>query len=428
MNRIFFLAVLVSIVLIPTANADVSDAEFAELREQLAAVSARLEELATENAELRAEQNQTDAVISEVQTTVAEIPAVSSGWSDRIKLDGDFRYRYESIDTEGSSTRNRSRIRARTNIKAQVADNTEVGFGLATGGDDPVSTNQTLGGGGSSKPIALNLAYVNWEASEGLNLLAGKFKNPLKKVGGSGLAWDGDWTPEGLAVTFEHDWFFMNALGTYLEGDSKKSNDNFSWGGQLGAKATVGDVKLSGGIGYYSIPAKGQTTNYGDPTDPGDFFGNTAVEAGGAACGTTPDTTCVFLYDYKLAQAFAEASFDIGDWPALVYVDYIKNSDPSESNTGWILGTKIGQTKNRGDMQFSYFYADKEADSMLGMLTDSDFGGGGTDSKGHWLQFNYGVNKSWAVGAQYFINEIDLASGSKRDFNRLMIDMQWKWK
>ena len=428
MNRFLFIAVVVSIVLIPAANAEVSDAEFAELREQLAAVSARLEELAAENAELRAEQDQADAAISEVQTTVAEIPAASAGWSDRIKLDGDFRYRYESIDVEGSSTRNRNRIRARTNIKAQVADNTEVGFGLATGGDDPVSTNQTLGGGGSSKSVVLNLAYVDWEASEGLNLLAGKFKNPLKKAGGSGLIWDGDWTPEGLAVKYERDWFFMNVLGTYLEGDGKKSNDNFTWGGQFGAKGTVGDVKLSGGIGYYSIPTKGKSTNFGDPTDPGDYFGNTAVEAGGAACGTTPDASCVFLYDYNLAQAFVEASFDIGDWPALVYADYIKNNDPSQNNTGWILGTKIGQTKGRGDMQFVYFYADKEADSMLGMLTDSDFGGGGTDNKGHWLQLNYGVNKSWVVGAQYFINEIDLASGSKRDFNRLMIDMQWKWK
>ena len=61
-------------------------------------------------------------------------------------------------------------------------------------------------------------------------------------------------------------------------------------------------------------------------------------------------------------------------------------------------------------------------------MTDSDFGGGGTDTKGHFLQFNYGVSKSWVIGAQYFINETDLASGNKRDYDRLMIDLQWKWK
>lgn len=92
------------------------------------------------------------------------------------------------------------------------------------------------------------------------------------------------------------------------------------------------------------------------------------------------------------------------------------------------MGAKLGRAKSHGQMQFSYVYADREVDSMLGMLTDSDFGGGGTDSKGHFLQFNYGVNKRWTVGATYFINEVDLASGNNSDYNRLMIDTQWKWK
>jgi len=384
--------------------------------------------LAAENAKLRAAQEQTDNAISEVKTTVKEIPAASESWTDRVSLGGDFRYRYEYIDKEGSDSRKRNRIRARTDIKAQVADNTEVGFGLATGGDDPVSTNQTLGGGGTSKSIVLNLAYIDWEAAEGLHLLAGKFKNPLKRPGSQALTWDGDWTPEGLALKFQRDWYFVNVLGNYLEGDSNKSNKNFSWGGQFGATTTVGEVQFTGGIGYYSIPTKGKETNYGDPTDPGDFFGNTAIEAGGEACGTTEGETCVYLYDYDLTQVFAEASFDLGDWPTLVFFDYFNNSDPSDNDTGWMFGTKIGQAKDRGELQFTYYYADKEADSMIGQLTDSDFGGGGSDSKGHWLQFNYGVSKSLAIGAQYFINEVDIVSGSKSDYNRLMIDMQWKWK
>ena len=274
MKRILSLMVATSIVITPAAFAAVSDEDFAALRAQLAAVSSRLDQLETENAELRAAQTQADTEISQVKTTVAEIPAATSSWADRIKLDGDFRYRYENIDPEGSSTRDRQRIRARTNVKAKVADSTEVGFGLATGGDDPVSTNQTIGGGGSSKSVVLNLAYVNWEAADGLNLLAGKFKNPLKRAGSQALTWDGDWTPEGLAMQYKRDWFFANALGTYLEGDSRKSSSNFSWGGQVGASGTFGDVKLTGGLGYYSIPTQGDVTTYGDPTDPGDYFGN----------------------------------------------------------------------------------------------------------------------------------------------------------
>ena len=184
------------------------------------------------------------------------------GAADRVKLDGDFRYRYERIDVEGSDTRSRNRIRARTNITAEVADNIDVGFGLATGGDDPVSSNQTLGGGGSSKSIALNLAYVDWEATDGLHLFA--------------------------ALKFQRDWYFINAFGSYLESDSGKSNDSFAWGGQFGATGQLGDVKLMGGLGYYSIEAAGKSTTFGDPADPGDFLGNTAIEPGGLACGTPP--------------------------------------------------------------------------------------------------------------------------------------------
>ena len=417
----------------PAAIAAVSDEDFEQLRDQLAAISQRLDDLAAENAELRRAQEQPATTTSDVETTVAElkvteIPTAGESWPDRVRLDGDFRYRYESIDAEGRPTHSRNRIRGRANITAEVTDKIDVGFGLATGGDDPVSTNQTLGGGGSSKGVVLNLAYADWEATDGLHLIAGKFKNPLTRVGGQALMWDGDWTPEGLALTYERDWFFANAIGSYLESDSNKSNNNFSWGGQLGATGHLGDVKLTGGLGFYSIETKGESTTFGDPTDPGDFFGNTAVEPGGLPCGTTADTDCVYLYDYLLTQVFAEASFDLGEWPAMVFLDYVNNSDPSDDDTGWTLGTRIGQAEARGQMQFTYFFADKEADSTLGLVTDSDFGGGGTDSKGHWLQFNVGVNESWTIGAQYYINEVDLASGNKSDYNRLMIDMQWKWK
>ena len=413
MKPILYCALAAIFVMPSFASATVTDDDIQELREQLLALSARVEELAAENAELRQAQEQSATAIEEVETTVADMPAATESWSDRIAMDGDFRYRYEWIDVEGSSTRNRNRIRARTNIKADVTDDIEVGFGLATGGDDPVSTNQTLGGGGSSKTVALNLAYVDWQVTDGLNLIAGKFKNPLTRVGGQPLTWDGDWTPEGLALKYKRDWFFANAFGSFLESDTRKSNDMFAFGGQLGATANLGDVKLTGGIGYYSIPSAGNETPFGDPTDPGDFFGNTAIEESGLPCGTTPGANCVYLYDYNLAQVFAEASFDVGDWPMMVFADVVTNSDADDNDLGWTVGTKIGQTKNRGQMQFAYYYAEKEADSMLGLVTDSDFGGGGTDSKGHWLQFN---------------DEIDLASGSKSDFNRLMIDMQWKWK
>ena len=433
MRRMSFLLLALSILAAPTTFAAVTDEDFAELRQQLAAMSARLDALAAENAELKRVQAQTGTEVAEVQTTIATAqesasPATSSSWSDTIRMDGDFRYRYEKIDVEGSDVRRRNRIRARANIRADLADDVEVGFGLATGGDDPVSTNQTLGAGGSSKNVVLNLAYADWEVTDGLHLVGGKYKNPLFRVGKQALIWDGDWTPEGLAATYKRNWFFANAIGTWLESDTNKDNNGFSWGGQVGANGEIGGITLTGGLAYYSIRTKGESTTFGDTSDPGDYFGNTAVEASGLACGTTPDAECTYLYDYLLTEVFAEATFDIGDWPASVFMDFVRNSDADDNNTGYTVGARLGQAKDRGQMQFSYFFADKEADAMLGLVTDSDFAGGGSDNKGHFFKFTYGVNKTWSIGAQYYINERDVSSGSSTDYNHLMIDTQWKWK
>jgi hypothetical protein len=426
MKRVIFSTVATGLLVSSNAFGAVSDEEIQELREQLAIVSQRLEELAAENEQLRRAQSDSETAIAEVQA--AAVPAATESWTDRVALDGDFRYRYERIDAEGSDTRRRNRIRARANIRAELADDLEVGFGIATGGDDPVSTNQTLGGGGSSKDVSLNLAYADWEAMDGLHVIGGKFKNPLYRAGKQALMWDGDWTPEGFAFTWERDWYFVNAIGTYLESDSRRGNDAFSWGAQFGATGEFAGAKITGGVAYYSIPTEGKSTTFGDPSDPGDYFGNTAVQADGQPCGTVADSACVYLYDYLLTQLFAEAAFDLGGWPAAVFFDFVNNSDASENDTGWTLGARLGQAKDRGQYQFSYYYADKEADALLGLLTDSDFAGGGTDNNGHFFKFDYGVSKNWTIGAQYFINETGVSSGDKRDYNRLMLDAQWKWK
>jgi hypothetical protein len=433
MKKVFIPTLAASLLVSSAALGAVSEEQIDELREQLAAMSQRLEALAAENAELRRAQNESETAIADVQSSVAEVvsagaPAAEDSWSDRISLDGDFRYRYERIDSEGSDTRRRNRIRARTNVRADLADDLEVGFGLATGGDDPVSTNQTLGGGGSSKGVVLNLAYADWEVMDGLHLIGGKFKNPLYRVGKQALMWDGDWTPEGIAMTWERDWFFVNAIGTFLESDSRRGNDALSLGAQFGVTGEFAGARLIGGLGYYQIPTQGESTTFGDPADPGDYFGNTAVQADGQPCGTVEGAGCVYLYDYSLAQVFAEAAFDLAGWPATVFFDYVNNSDASDNDTGWTLGTRLGQAKNKGQWQFSYLYADKEADALLGLLTDSDFAGGGTDNNGHFFKVDYGVTKNWTIGAQYFINETGTSSGDKRDYNRLMLDAQWKWK
>jgi len=433
MKRTGIILLVVLMLSSPMAMGAVSDAEFAQLRADFAAMAQRLDALAAENAALKQSNAEQASIVADVQEDIVEVQETvivegAPSWTDRLSMNGDFRFRYENIDEEGDPERNRARVRARANLQADLPGNVEVGFGLATGGDDPVSANQTLGDGGSSKNISLNLAYANWNAAEGLNLIVGKFKDPLYRVAKNPMMWDGDWTPEGVAMTYQRNWFFLNALGTWLESDSKTGNSNFSWGGQVGATGAIGEAKLKGGVGYYAIKTQGDTTYFGDTSDTGDFYGNTAVEIGsGLACGTT-GATCEYLYDYLLTQVFAEVDIPVAGIPVVLFFDAANNSDASDNDTAWALGTRIGKVKDRGQWQFSYWYAEKEADSMFGLLTDSDWAGGGTNNKGQFFQLGVGINKSWAVSVQYFINEINISTTNPSDYNRLMLDTQWKWK
>ena len=74
-----------------------------------------------------------------------------------------------------------------------------------------------------------------------------------------------------------------------------------------------------------------------------------------------------------------------------------------------------------------YTWQDLEADAVFGLLTDSDFGGGGTDARGHVLKGSFAIDKNWTAGFTYFINEMDLSAGSKHDYDRLQVDMAFKY-
>ena len=342
-----------------------------------------------------------------------------SSWSERIGISGDFRYRYENIDQEGKDERNRSRIRARTAIKADLPNNVEIGFGLATGGEDPVSANVTLGGGGSSKDINLDLAYASWTGISNTVLTMGKFKNPLVRPGGNGFLWDGDWRPEGLTATWDNGNFFGTGLGTWLEGDSKKGTE-FVWGLQGGWKTRMNDTSIMIGASYFDIGTMGADSLFGDVDD---FYGNSFT------C-TDPATPagCTYDINYEEIEVFAEVTMKIADQPVKFFADFVKNQDADTNDTGWAAGAKVGNAKDAGQWAVGYVYQDLEADAAFGLTADSDFGGGGTDSKGHKLSAAYGLNKLTALKVAYFINEVDVASGSKSDYDRLQLDIQFKFK
>ncbi len=402
MKRTALYLAVAALSISPAVFADTDQATLNELRGQIAALTERLNQIE-----------------EKTETTATAVAAKSAAWAEKIQWHGDFRYRYEAIDNDRTDEdRSRNRIRARIGMTAKVSDDVKAGVALASGSDDPVSSNQTLGGGGSSKGINLDMAYIDWKFAESLHLVAGKTKNPYYKVGKNGLIWDGDYRPEGAHVSYDNGTVWAVAGYHFLESDNKGGDKDIEemMGLQLGYKTNISDnAAIKVGASYFYIPVEGSEPIFDFESGDTNHFGNSVV---GDA----------YEFDYETVELFAELNTKLAGIKTTFFADYVKNSDADE-DTGFALGMKLGSAKNKGDWQFGYTYEDLEADAVFAAFADSDFGGGGTDVKGHKLNIAYAFSKNTSLSATYFDNEYgDFTHAEELDFDRLQIDIKTKFK
>ena len=433
MKKQLALFVLALIVAVPDLGAAVSDEEVRALREQIRLLAERIDQLEQAAETTQAAPAPQVAAAATVQTTPADEQAIDAkidqavaarvdekmaavSWAERIRWSGDFRYRYEDIAAEDAQDRNRNRIRARVALEADVSPTMKVGIGLASGSDDPTSTNQTLGGGGSHKPISLDLAYFEWTGLADTKIKGGKFKNELYRPGDNqnALLWDSDWRPEGTTFTYNNGTLFVVGLGSWLESDSNKQNQLFAYGIQGGVNLPVGDaITLTTGAGYYNIDSAGKKAFYPDD----DFFGN-----------SFDPVTQTYLYSYYEVEAFGQMAFSIFDRPTIIFANYVYNLDPEDNNTAYSLGFKYGQAKAKGTWEFGYTYRKIEEDGVLGLLTDSDFGAGGADVKGSVFTGAYAFHDNWNFSTTYYLTRNGIDTADPTDVNRLQLDLNFKFK
>jgi hypothetical protein len=346
-------------------------------------------------------------------------------WTDRVKIGGDLRYRYEWIDDERKDDdRNRNRIRARFNVAAEALDTVDLFFQLSTseaGGDkgegDPVSGNQTLTDAWSLKNIWLSQAYFDWHpaAIDSLHILGGKIKRPFITPGESELVWDSDVNPEGGVLAYARELdaltLYGNLYGFWIQ-ENSSSSDNGLFGGQAGAtyNFTAFDNKafLTGGVGYYDYPnTKGKPTFY----DSEDSFGNSVLADG------------TYAEDFSEFNLYGEMGCEIKDFPVAVFADYVQNLDVGDEDTGWSVGFLVGKAK-KNKWEFRYLYKELKKDAVLGLFTDSDFAGGGTNVKGHEIDFAYQLAKNWTVATSYFNNKTGISDDEEEeDYQRLQLDV-----
>jgi hypothetical protein len=387
-------------------------------------------------------------------------PVAPKTWVDAITLAGDIRYRFETIKDDSKTdktkdnnepyVRERDRIRARLGADVKVNDDVKAGIRLTTdeaatigGGGDPISGNQTLTGGGSKKGVYLDLAYIDWnlfgEGNSELHTVVGKMNNPFITFNDD-LVWDPDLTPEGLALKGSLDLFPVTLLGNFgyfwiAERDSNKPITMV--GGQGAARVEfIPEITLTVGTSLYTFQnVRGsdvvdykydlgyeRAVNLPSKINYPSGYGNTVIKS---MSGLSPRAQ--WAYDYNVLQPFAKLDM----WPTVFgkvlpvsfFAQYIQNLSVSDWNKGYMYGLSVGKAKNPGTFEFGASWASIKSDATLGMWTDSDRWGGGTDGEGAKLYAKYQVLKNLQTSLTYFMDQKPLSNTPQKDYDRWQIDL-----
>ncbi|PHS17056.1 MAG: hypothetical protein COA86_10360 [Kangiella sp.] len=395
------LSLLVAASLSQTLMANESPEEVSLLKQQIKLLTERLDKL---------EESPKKIVMTRVKKNSKKQSKTSL--SDRISFKVDFRERYEIIDQEGIEERDRNRLRLRASMKMQVDDSLSFTLGMATGGDDPVSTNQTLDTGSSTKDIRLNLAHFDYKFNDSLSLTGGKMNNPFYKPGKTPAFWDSDLTPEGFALKFKSGNTKGVLVGFSLE-ERKADSDTYMLGGQITHDFKMSDSsKLIAGVGYY---------NYTNLQGFGTLYDSKPR-------GNSVDANGNYLIDFNIAEFLVEFKTKVGGQPLSFFGNLHKNTAADDLDTSIVYGVNYGKVKAPGSWKVGLSFIDNEADSVIGLFNDSDFAGGNTDSKGFLLKYGYGIKKNLSFGLAYISSEFGQSQTEQTEYNRLQLDLKMKFK
>lgn len=384
-----------------TAVADSTHDEITELKKQLKLLTKKVAQLEAKNS-LKAEDNKTADVTTKDN---------NSTWTDRIQLSADIRDRLEYIDERGKDVRSRNRIRFRLGANAKINNDLNLGFRLASGGDDPTSTNQTLDDAFSTKDIRLDLAYFDYKLNENLTLTGGKMKNPFYKPLKTPVLWDGDLNPEGFALSYDNNGWLGTLVGFSVD-ERKAADDSVLYGGQITKLIDFDGTSMVAGVGYY---------DYRELQGSSPLFD-------GKARGNTLDANGKIAHDFNIIEGLFEYKTKLANHPFSVYANYYKNTEADDLNQAFAIGFGLGKVKEAGSWSLGYSYLDVEADAVYALFNDSDFGGGETDSKGHILKAGYGLRKNMSLGMTYISSEQDQSKTTQTDYDRLQLDLAIKFK
>lgn len=399
--------------------------------------------------ETEAEEVQTQAEKETAKAVEANSKLKLPSYVKALDLHGDIRMRSEYFGIETAPdvppddwrylppNDDRLRFRARARIGATVSfqDWGKVGVQLTTSPDrDPISTNQTFQDTFTKKEVYFDMFFAQltppW--AKWFTVTIGKMNNPIWQPHlASPMEYDSDVTPEGLAeqISFKlgpkEEWrIFANFLQAPLDEIAASTADPFLYEFQAGVEADLGRVDFTAVGGAYftqnlddmGIQNSGLPAASGSP-NRGNLAGFNPLQG-----GTT------YADDFTVAYGRADIAWTLSDKPFLgtpcvltFSGEYMKNlggrfeddrfhdtgteiasPDQTEGYTGQVM---FGKAKKTGEWQLAYQYKHLEADATWDAITDSDYGYGGTDRRGHVVKLAYNMREWWQLGFAGFITE-----------------------
>ena len=450
----------------PPTTTTVSMEELKAMHAQLDALAQRLTQIEEANQRLQQENSQLKADASALASAQQEADTArdahadalaktqakvsASDWASNLKLSGDFRYRDEQIQRDTKSDQSRERIRARIGLSAKVNDDLSVTLRLATGADDPRSSNQTLGASGAAmarRTIGLDQYFATWKPMEGVTANLGRMPIPWFRPGQS-LLTDTDINPEGLAVNYQSGLFFANAYGIWLSeistysvnpvnglqtsALSKQGNGANYSGAQVGMKYPFDmDTSLTLALMYANC---GGCQNHQPFWIPQGSAATTA-QISASANGNSTDANGNLLYTFQNTELAAEFNTRVIGLPLQVFTNYAKNSGAKNGqDQAYTAGVLLGKAAASNTWEIGYAYEKLEKDGYFGQFVDSDFGGGTTNTSGSVFRFAYAPAKNWTLNATYFLNKLNnvgaanpVTSPQDESYKRLQLDFGLKF-
>jgi Putative porin len=414
----------------------------------------------TVRAQIKAEVKQ--EVVAQAKSEGWVAPNTLPDWVDRIKISGDFRARFQNEDfptsvitngivVEGNppvfpnaaainraggvniadgfpllnSTidRRRSNYRARLKFEADINDKVSVGLRLASGNDNnPVTTNTSFGDYFSKDEIWIDQAYVNVKPIKGLTLTAGRMPNPFYATD---LVWDADINLEGLAVSGDYGFndslkIFGTAAVLPLQ-EREIYDDSYLYAAQAGVGGQfASQFGYKAAVSYYDFSNVQSTVNAPNSRLT-DWSAPKYLSKGNSLVNLRTDGT-TFLAGlaskYELMAFTGQLTYGTGPRQYRLSGEVVKNQghDTAEllalglqdsGDTGYQIRFDAGYpvVSERNQWRVAAAFKHVEADAVLDVFTDSDFGLGGTDSEGYILEGEYGVYKNSSVSATWLSSD-----------------------